>query len=235
MKLRTAELCNCQINRICNIVEYLFSPDCTMFTETPKSFDSFELLSEITKNFSETVSKYISVKTECYSKLQKSTPVLVNKIKFEFMILSLFYCSLSTSSTNRSNLLKLTSYMTETQDSLIFHLRDNCNAINHEIIQKAFSDNAALFNNPDTHEALIVLSLNAAKKAAEEINGKLSYKALKSGNRYDIIVSKSCVTDLPLAKSPTTYTPSTKIYKEIFGYLELENQLSLLKKEGFGQ
>ncbi|MBE7023944.1 MAG: sensor histidine kinase [Ruminococcaceae bacterium] len=232
-KLRTADLCNFQINRMCNIVEYLISPDCTLFTEEPKSFDAFELFSEITKSFSETVSKYITIKTECYSKLSKPMPFMVNKMRFELMLLNLFYCCLNASEPDKNHNLKLTLYVTETKNSLIFHLRDNCKAVNPSIIENVFSKNQTLFTNGNTYEDLVALSLSAARKASSEMNGKLTYKSLKNGNRYDITVSKDTDINTKLVKAPSKYEPTTKIYEEIFAYLEFEYQLSLIEKGDF--
>ncbi len=231
LKLRAADMCNIQINRLCKIFEYLSRQKTELQADAFESFDPFYLLSEITQNFSKTVSRYLSVNIDCYSKMENPFPIAVNKTKFELMLLSLLYCCLRSVTPDYDKNLKLTLYLTETKTSLVFHLRDNCSHINPNIIENVFSNSRNILEHTNLTEALISLSLEAASKAATESNGILSYKALKGGNRYDITFPKEFTLRKNVAKSPSRYIPTYSLFEEIFADIFLEYQLSQISKD----
>lgn len=217
-KLHAADICNFQINKICNLLEYIFKSRDSI--NPVEDFDPFDLLSEITNTFAQTVAGYVDISTDCYSKLLRPVPMQIDKTKFEFMFLNLLYICLRSAESYNFRGAKFTLYITETQNSLIFHLRDNCRNINSKIIQAAlFDEDDYVMPFADPVDSIIALSLKAALYSAQELNGTLSYKALKSGNRYDISLPKSVQEHSRKAKSLARYIPTYSLYEEIFADL----------------
>ena len=225
-KLRSSVLCHFQLNRMCNLLEYIISPQRPESVQSFESFDPLNILTEMSTAFSNTVSGYIPLTTNCYSKLRRPVPIQVNKAKFELVFLNVFYCSLVSADNSRSKDTKLTFYITENKDSFVFHLRDNCRTINSQIIERVFSDLPVSTALDNTIDSVIALSLEAALKAACELEGSIAYKPLKSGNRYDISLPKSVSGKPSLAKSISLYTPTYSYYDQIFADILLEKHIN---------
>ena len=225
-KLRSSVLCHFQLNRMCNLLEYIISPQRLESVQDFESFDPLNILTEMSTTFSKTVSGYIPLTTNCYSKLRRPVPIQVNKAKFELVFLNLLYCSLRSADNSRSKDTKLTFYITENKDSFVFHLRDNCRTINSQIVERVFSDSPVSTTLDNTIDSVIALSLEAALKAACELEGSIAYKPLKSGNRYDISLPKSASGKPSLAKSISLYTPTYSYYDQIFADILLEKHIN---------
>ncbi len=220
-KLHAADICNFQINKICNLLEYIFKSKDAL--STIEDFDPFDLLSELTKTFAGTFAGYVDISTDCYSKLLRPVPMKIDKTKFEFLFLNLLYICLRSAENHNFRGAKFTLYITETQSSVVFHLRDNCQCINSQIVQTAlFDEDAIVYPFDDPVESIMALSLKAALYSVKELNGTLSYKALKSGNRYDISLPKPAPERTRRAKSPARYMPNYSLYEVIFADLLCE-------------
>jgi hypothetical protein len=220
-KLYAADICNFQINKICNLLEYIFKSKDTQ--GTIEDFDPFDLLSDLTKTFAGTFAGYVDISTDCYSKLLRPVPMKIDKTKFEFLFLNLLYICLRSAENHNFRGAKFTLYITETQSSVVFHLRDNCQSINAQIIQTALiGDDEPISPFDDPVESIMALSFKAALYSAKELNGTLSYKALKSGNRYDISLPKPTYERTRWAKSPARYIPNYSLYEIIFSDLLCE-------------
>ncbi len=228
-KLHAADICNFQMNKICNLLEYIFKSQGVL--NAVEDFDPFDLLSELTHTFTKTVAGYIDISADCYSKLSRPVPMQIDKTKFEFMFLNLLYICLRSAENHNFRGAKFTLYITETQNSIVFHLRDNNHNINSQIVQTALLGEDEHINPfDDPVDSIMALSLKAALYSARELNGTLTYKALKSGNRYDISLPKSTQEHSRKAKSLARYIPTYSLYEEIFADLICEIKASL--KEG---
>ncbi len=229
-KIQGASLCNFQLNRMCNILGYVLSP---LSTSTSKSecYDPLHLISELSKTFSRTVSGYISVNSTCYTKVPLPFPVTVNKAKFELVFLNLLYCSIRCADKLPIRKANLTFYVTENKKSIIFHLRDNGEHIDPKIIQAIFSQKPIRLDYENITESIIALSLEAAVKAAKELDGELLYKELKGGNRFDVSLPKNANIPARVMKSLSIYTPTYPYYDEIFADILLEVNMSESKGE----
>ncbi len=220
-KLHAADICNFQINKICNLLEYIFKSQDAL--RPIEDFDPFDLLSELTSTFAKTVAGYIEISTDCYSKLLRPVPMQIDKTKFEFMFLNLLYICLRSAENHNFKGAKFTLYITETQNSLIFHLRDNCHNINSKIVQTALLDqDDQLIPFDDPIDSIMALSLKAALYSAQELKGTLTYKALKSGNRYDISLPKTAPEHRRKVKSLSHYIPTYSLFEDIFADLICE-------------
>ncbi len=225
-KLRASTLCHFQLNRMCNLLEYIISPKRAVSIQEFESFDPLNLLSEMSMAFAKTVSGYLSISTSCYSKLRRPLPILVNKAKFELVFLNLLYCSLRSADNSSGKEAKLTFYITENKSSFVFHLRDNCRIINAQIAESVFSNSPIVTLPDNTVDSVIALSLEAALKAAQELEGSITYKPLKSGNRYDISLPKSVSGKDYRAKSISLYTPTYSYFDQVFADILLETHLN---------
>lgn len=229
-KLHAADICNYQMNKMCNLLEYIFKTKYTF--STIEDFDPFDLLSELTRTFAGTFAGYVDISTDCYSKLIRPIPMQIDKTQFEFLFLNLLYVCLRSAENNHYKGVKFTLYITETHSSVIFHLRDNCRNINPQIVQAALNDDDALFApTEDPIESIMALSLKAARYSANDLNGTLTYKALKSGNRYDISLPKPDTRHYRRAKSPARYIPSRSRFEDVFADILCEIK-SKLKEDG---
>ena len=214
-KVHAADICNFQMNKMCNLLEYIFKSRGVF--GTVEDFDSFDLLSGLTDAFIKTVSGYVEISAVCYSKLLRPVPMRIDKTKFEFTFLNLLYICLRSAENHNYKGAKLTLYLTETKDSLVFHLRDNCHNINPQIVQSTlFGDDSFIPTFDDPVESIMALSLKAALYSVRELDGTLAYKALKSGNRYDITLPKFSWSSTHIARSPARYLYTPSLYEEIF-------------------
>ncbi|MBO4941143.1 MAG: ATP-binding protein [Clostridia bacterium] len=214
--LASANLCTLHANRICNIFEHILTQENSSLTQRLQSFNPENILSGIAKTLTDTVANSISLKIDCDSDSICDFPVTVNQAKFEFAFLNLLYCSIRSGETSSHKTTRINLSVKELKDHLQFHIKDNGNLINPLIIENLRAGNPPLSGFISTRDTLISFSLDVADKIIFDMDGSFSYKALKSGNRYDIILPKF-PKDLPIAaNSPAIYIPAIRVYKEIF-------------------
>ncbi len=224
-RLQTSQVCKLHMNRICNIFQYLYEnkKDSSAISKK-QTFEPDCLISGIAENFADTVAGYADIQVSFTPKVQ-TTPILVEKTRLELAVFNLLYCSLHNIKGKGAS-LKLNLYITENKEQTIFHIRDNSKIINREIIECAFSDGEMRFDEDSLFDSVVALSLNAAAKATTDMGGKLTYSALKSGNRYDIILPKAQETGkVYTAHSIATYTPNFAYLREILASIQVEKLL----------
>ncbi len=215
-QLASANLCTLHANRICNIFEHILTQESSYLTERLQSFNPENILSGIAKTLTDTVANSISLKIDCDADSICDFPVTVNQAKFEFAFLNLLYCSIRSGENSSHKTTRINLSVKELKDSLQFHIKDNGNLVNPLITENLRAGNPPLSGFISTRDTLISFSLDVADKIIFDMDGNFSYKALKSGNRYDIILPKF-PKDLPkAANSPAVYIPAMRIYKEIF-------------------
>lgn len=231
-RLQASQVCTLHMNRICNIFEYLYiNKENTSTVSNKNTFEADHLLESIVENFANTVSGYAEVQVSFTAKAQAS-PVLIEKTRLELAVFNLLYCSLHNTE-NNAGPLKLALYITENKEQTIFHIRDNSKRINKEIIDFVFSGGYMSFDEDSLFDSVVALSLNAAVKATADMGGKLTYSALKSGNRYDIIIPKAQKTGkVYSAHSIATYTPTLSYLREILASIQVEELLRNHSKKG---
>lgn len=216
-QLASANLCTIHANRICNIFEHILSQENSSLTQKLQSFDPENILSGIAKTLTDTVANSISLKIDFSADSICDFPVTVNQAKFEFAFLNLLYCSIRSGEHSSHKTTKINLSVKELKDHFQFHIKDNGNLINPLITENFYAGNPPLSGFISPRDTLISFSLDVADKIIFDMDGKFSYKALKSGNRYDIILPKF-PKDLPKsANSPAVYIPTIRVYKEIFG------------------
>ncbi len=224
-RLQTSQVCKLHMNRICNIFQYLYEnkKDSSAISKK-QTFEPDRLVTGITENFADTVSGYAEVQVSFTPKSQ-TTPILIEKTKFELAIFNLLYCSLHNIK-NKGASLKLNLYITENKEQTIFHIRDNSKIIDSEIINHVFLGKDISFKPDSLFDSVVTLSLNAAVKATKDMGGNLTYSALKSGNRYNIILPKVQETaKVYTAQSISTYTPNFAYLREILASIQVEDLL----------
>lgn len=224
-RLQTSQVCKLHMNRICNIFQYLYENKKDSDSISKKqTFEPDHLVIGIAENFADTVSGYADVQISFVPKAQ-TTPILIEKTRLELAIFNLLYCSLHNIK-SKGNSLKLNLYITESKEQTVFHIRDNSKIIDSEIIDYVFSGKDINFNPDSLFDSIVALSLNAAAKATADMGGRLVYSALKSGNRYDIIIPKTQeLGKVYTAQSIATYMPNFAYLREILASIQVEKLL----------
>lgn len=224
-KLRAAKLCNLQMSRMCNIVEYLLNSDSRTAEKHLENFEIENLIEEITKSFCATVSSYTSVNAEFHTNLKGNASILIDKATFELVILNILYCCLKNRADGRPAPVKLSISATENKDNVVFHIRDNNPNLEPDIVESIFTASTPAFESLHdwTFGTLISLSLRVAYKSAEQLNGSVVYTPLKSGNRFDISLPKyNHIDNIHTIQSLVPYIPTRSYYDELFADVKLE-------------
>ena len=222
--LNALKFCALQTNRLCNVANFLMQPDNSDDEQRLETFEIENLLQEITNRFCSTVSAYSPVVATCHVNLKNTISIIVNKSRFELVFLNLLYCCLKKRPGSKASPLKLSIYVTENAESVIFHIRDNSPNLSPEIISNAFSEGNLPLNDfsDQSFTTLVSLSLRVAQKAAKQLNAHINYTPLKTGNRFDLSLPKF----VPAAKnkfySLVPYIPTYRYYDETFADIQLE-------------
>ncbi len=224
--VNTLKLCAIQLNRLSNMMTFLAQPD-TTDDDRLESFEIENMIEEIAARFSKTVASYSPVVTECRVNSKQPLSILVKKTKFELIILNILYCLLKGRPEKKKTPLKILISVTENKDNFVFHIRDNGNPINPEIIDAAFSDSVCLPRdiNDRSFATMVALSIQVARKSADHMNGSIKYTPLKSGNRFDIVLPKEVPGAINSFRSTVPYVPTTYYYDETFADITLEDVL----------
>lgn len=219
-----------QVNRLCSSAEYLFANDNSNITYS--SYNIEQLLEQISSEFSSTISEYFPVSVKHYTRLSRAFAVYTDERKLELAILQLFYCSLKNSSFESFDPIKITFYATETNNHIVFHIRDNAKTLSNSVVSSLNSPvNSILFKGDELNfNAVMAQSVAVANKAISELSGKLEYTPLKSGNRFDIYLPKHPVSAQIQMASPNTYIPDLSLYSAIFAEFKLAHTLNKMQK-----
>ena len=221
--VNTLKLCAFQTNRLCNMLSFLTQRD-TADDDRLESFELENMLEEIAARFSKTVAAYSPVEVECRISSKQPLSILVKKTKFELIILNILYCLLKSRPEKKKAPLKILISVTENKDNIVFHIKDNSNPINPEIIDAAFSDSVYLPRDIDDRSfaTMVALPIQVARKSADHMSGSIEYTPLKSGNRFDIILPKEVPESANLFHSTVPYIPTSRYYDETFADISLE-------------
>lgn len=226
--LCSVQFCLSHMNRMNNLFEYITSDLGATKITASENFDPENILTEFTNMFEKTVSDYVDVSISCSSKLSNAIPIVINKARFELMFLNLLYCSVQSIDPTSSSRAKIMLYLTETKNNIVFHIRDNCRSMSQEIIDSVFSKKSPPDFDESSADAVIAFSLEGALRSAHDQNYKLSYKALKSGNRYDISIPKFKSDAEKIVRSLSPYVPTTLLFEEAFADIKL---IQILKQK----
>lgn len=223
--LCSVQFCLSHMNRMNNLFEYITSDSAKGKITLNENFDSENILTEFTNVFEKTVADYVDVSISCSSKLTSAVPIVINKARFELLFLNILYCSVQSIDSANSSKAKISLYLTETKNNIVFHIRDNCRNMNREIVDCVFSKKPLPSFDDSSADAVIAFSLEGALRSAHDQNYKLSYKALKSGNRYDISIPKFHPVSEKTARSLSPYIPTALFFEETFADIKLERIL----------
>jgi len=221
LNLKTIGLCHRHMNHLCNLIDYLTSDEKSDPSDVPEYFDSEDLLSGITKTFSDTITGYFPITASFIPKLKSPQTIRISKTRFETVFLNILYSCLKTTDFSQNQRTKLTLSVSETKQYVTFHIRTNHSSSASEMIDKVFSDTTGYTSDLYSHDAVLALSLKIASAFVDEAHGNLSYKALKCGSRYDISLPKPEVSSDYMLHSPNTYVPSYDLFEETFAELKL--------------
>jgi len=221
--LASANLCTIHIHRICNIFEHLLHQDeSTTFALKLHTFDPEEVLSELSKSLTDTLSGYIPIKIDLCSKLGRAFPLTVNQAKFEFAFLNILYCCVRSANYSRKRTTKITLSVKELKDSLVFYIKDNGKAVSPYIVDNFLAGNLPISDSINPYDSLISFSFDVAAKIINDMDGAFSYKALKSGNRYGITLPKFPQIPANIINSPASYIPTRLYFDQIFKDIQEE-------------
>ncbi len=215
-KLQTSKLCSTYIEEILQVFNYMILPVPGMDNETFTNFEIEELIEKICLHFQDTVSEYITTSINHFSRLDRSFSILINKHKFELLILNILHCCLKSNPESSKKAPKISFYVTETKKDIVFHIRDNSETIGADFVEASFNFSPPIFIEDFSYNIIKSLNLSVAQKSAQEMDGSVRYIPLKSGNRFDIYLPKQ--RTLPKGKlySLAPYFPDHALFLEIF-------------------
>lgn len=225
--LSSIKLSSMYMNRVCNILNYLSDKSTAIKPDKLESFEIKSLMEEIIFRFENIVSTFNNVSIVFKSKLHEDSLMTVDKTHFEFVILNLLYCAVRTSPDASPQNIKITISIAENKYHLVFRIHDNNRYPSQSDIQEALSIPAGQYKEIDINAGInmTTLSVQVAQKSAEDMNGKLVYTPLKSGNRYDIYLPKAVELPAYMMCSPVRYIPTLDYFNEIFASLALDHIL----------
>jgi len=221
LSVKTINLCHMYMNRICQLTDYLTNKDSLPELLSTNSFDSEQLMAEITSVFSTTISGFSSVTASFCSKLDRPFPIQINKTKFETVMLNLLYCFMKTDFPSEDKKTKINLSVSETKKNIVFHIRTNSIVENTSKLEQLLTTPRTLLPDSHSEDTVLALSLEVASKFVKESKGKLSYKTLKNSCRFDIALPKFPSVSESSLRAPQRYFPNLKNFNETFAELEL--------------
>ncbi len=223
--LKTLEQCHHHMKHLCGLIDFATDGRKVSETFSPESYDSEQLISEITETFLNTVAGYLPVKATHCSKLSAPFPVYVNKNLFESIFLNLLYCCVKTIDAHNTKELKLTLSVKDTKQNICFHIHSGSAGRDPKLLAKLFSDDITETAFTEDVDEILVLSAKIAKHFVHQSNGKLTYTPLKNGCRYNISLPKAPKSATNRLCAPKTYIPSKKQFEETFAEFILASLL----------
>lgn len=228
--LQTARLCTLYVNRLIHMFNYLIDN-----AEPPEeiNFSCIELeslLENLCTHFQDTVFEHSSFSLQHRTSLKGSSGLLIDKTKFELLILNILHCSIKNFQSKDRCVPQLTIYITETKNSIVFHIRDNSKTLGGGFVQSASDIKQKSLSEFFTSVDVTLLNLAVAHKSAAEMGGLIKYTPLKSGNRFDIYLPKNTDKKLLRFNSPKPYSPDYELYLAHMADIILENDSSLKKE-----
>ena len=234
--LQAAKFCDLQLNRMCNVFEYLTDEEQELDKKKLQSFEVADLVDEIASQFSSAVSGVRPLSVEVKTKIQDGAVIMVDKLKFELIVLNILYCCIKGRAHKKNDNVKITISVSETKDKVVFTIRDNNPALVSEPAEDVFAVPAiSAEENVDLQaEILMRCSLNVALKSVQQMKGELLHTPLKGGNRFVVRLPKA-QESLYRASSPAIYVPTYSYYNELFADIRLESILEKIIQEFGGE
>lgn len=221
LSVRTIELCHKRMNLMSKLLDFVATKDNIPASMNTDCFDCTQLFSAVKDAFRQTVSEYSTLSTDFCSKLEHSYSVQVNKMAFETIVLSLLYCCVKSFEDTGTNKGKIIFSISETKDSIVFHIRTNIISPDSELIEQLLTSDKHHETDIYSPEAVLALTLEVASEFMRRAKGKLSFTTLKSGNRYDIYLPKITSAPKNVLLSPTHYFPTMENYEGFFAEFKL--------------
>ncbi|MBQ9737234.1 MAG: HAMP domain-containing histidine kinase [Clostridia bacterium] len=230
--LQAAKFCDLQLNRMCNIFEYLMDDEPDVDKKKLQSFEVGDLVDEIASQFSSATSGVRPLSVEVKTKIQDGAVIMIDKLKFELIVLNILYCCVKERVHKKNDNVKITISVSETKDKVVFTIRDNNPALVSEPADDVFAMPAMFEEGNATLQAetLMRFSLNVALKSVQQMKGELLYTPLKGGNRFVVRLPKA-QESLHRASSPAIYVPTYSYYNELFADIRLERILEKIIQE----
>ena len=197
-----------------------------------QSFEVADLVDQIASQFSSAVSGVRALSVEVKTKIQDGAVIMIDKLKFELIMLNILYCCIKERARKKNDNVKITISVSETKDKVVFTIRDNNPALVSEQAEDVFAVPTTFEEGNATLQAetLMRFSLNVALKSVQQMKGELLYSPLKGGNRFVVKLPKSQEV-LYRANSPAIYVPTYSYYNEIFADIRLERILEKIIEE----
>ncbi len=221
-QLQLAKFCDLQLNRMCNIIEYLMEKH----PADKKAIQSFyikDIIEGITEQFYLAISRCKDVNIEIDIRTNEKADIMIDKSKFELVFLNILYCCIKDREEDKNRKTKIIVTVSESKGRVLFRIRDNK-------LPLRLGDKEDVFAMPEmtgdasrdlSAEALIYFSLHVADKAASEMEGTLRHTPLKSGNRFDINLPKEH-KGVYRANSTAEYLPTYSYYNEFVADIKIK-------------
>lgn len=221
-QLQTARLCNLHVSRLINMFDFLVSSPEPCEKSSFSNLELETLLENLCTHFQDTVFEHSSVCLQHHTSLKGSDSLIIDKTKFELLILNILHCSIKGIKSGGRKAPQITIYITETKKDIVFHIRDNGAPLGSPYVRSAFNIRQAPVRDVFASLDVVMLNLAVANKSAAEMNGSIKYTSLKSGNRFDLYLPKVPAKMPHQFNSPKSYSPDCDLFMEIMADLVLE-------------
>ncbi len=235
-QLQAAKACSLQMNRMCNTFEYLIKDDENKDRSVLQNFEVKSLMEDVISQFSSTISGVRSVNIDFKTELSENEVIMLDKSKFELIILNILYCLIRDDLDKAKKIFKISISLTESKnkDRVIFTIRDNGAPLFEEEEEKPKLGYGQADSKRFSVETVKKFSLSVAQKSAKQMDGEVVYTSLKGGNRF--VVSLPKMQDAPYrVSSISLYVPTYSYYNELFADIKLERILERIIKEFGGE
>lgn len=235
-QLQAAKTCSLQMNRLCNTFEYLIKDDENKEKKVPQNFEVKSLVEDVISQFLSTISGVRSVEIDLDAELSENEVIMLDKSRFELVILNILYCLIRDDFDKTKKTFKISISLSEnkTKDRVIFTIRDKAEPLFKEKEEKLKLGYLGDEDKRLSADAVKRFSLSVAKKSANQMDGEVVYTALKGGNRFVVSLPKMQSTPCRVS-SISIYVPTYSYYNELFADIKLERILERIIKELGGE
>lgn len=212
-QLQSAKLCTVYIKRVIGMLGIWFDGRGAVRDDKIVCLNMRDALLAICNYIAEIIPS-LNITAEFNANLSPNSVAEVNREAFDFIILSVLYCSIRNVCAKEKT--KIVIRLSETESQMHISIRDNCAKFKPFLSDNPIAELSKKSDSEAEIEAAIQLNFEIAKKYAAELGGNVKHTATKNGNRYDIFIPKQTDDGRSRVMSPDKYTPSQQVFQKMF-------------------
>lgn len=212
-QLQSAKLCMIYIKRVIGMLGLWFDGKSTDRYGSIACLNMRDAVTSIC-NYTAELIPNLNITADFDEELSLDTVAEVDREAFDFIILSVLYCSIRNISAKEK--AKIVIRLSEKKNQIHISIRDNCAKFKPFLSDNPIAELRREASDVSEVETAIQLNFEIAKKYAAEINGSVKHASIKNGNRYDIFIPKQIDEERSRVMSPDAYTPSRRAFQRMF-------------------